>query len=656
MISLGYNLHYESFFMFKVALAGHQNVGKTSLFNLLTGKNNKTGNWEGVTVELDRGPLLFRNKVEIFDLPGLKSLQDTTATPDQIVAKLFLEEEKPDLVINLVTLNNLEEELLLSFELYELGLSLLIVVIIDNEEVIEFTFLNSPVFTFHHKARGMIRNLIKEIDYLCYNKENNLSHDEYYNQIGCNNVQSKAEILNSKKLYIQGITKSINHKEEKNYTGLLDKILLNPIVALPIFFMIICTILGCTIWGGNLFKESFENFANTVFIEPIIGCITKFGGGELLLNLYQDGIGSGIKTLFGFIPLLFLLYFMLGIIEESGYMARISLIMGEKIGKIGLSGKAIIPLVLGFGCNVPAIMGTRIIGDPKERLLTILLIPFMSCGARLTIFALFASNFFPDSPILVIAFLYLFSIFLALLVAFILQKQFKKEKNLLPPLLPSYKRPQLGKITKQVLYKIKHFVLHTGGLILGTSFLLYSLTALQLSHLKNFEIKFNPDLTEDSFLIQLGKTITPIFSPLGIASDNWPAAVSLLTGVVAKEVVASTLITLYEIKKDEAIITEEPIIKGFFNENQAFAYLLFVLLYFPCVTVFAVMKKEVGLKIAIYSSIFYTLLAYFIATIFYQISLLTGAALEVNLLLLVLSLLVLVYPSKKLYDLFMKNN
>ena len=355
-------------------------------------------------------------------------------------------------------------------------------------------------------------------------------------------------------------------------------------------------------------------------------------------------MGPGIKIIASFIPLLFILYIALGILDESGYMTRASIVIGKLAAKVGLSGKSIIPLMIGFGCNVPAIMGARIIENERQRVLTIILIPFMSCGARLTLFALFASSFFPENSAIVICCLYFFSVFLAGIVAVVLQPYFLDAvQDTADQLLPKYRFPRLIIIAKHTIYKIKHFIIETGQTITIMSIILYWLSVIpaDIAQLQFDSINFDEQVSKNSIIVKMSQNFSQIFEPMGITEDNWPAAVSLVTGIIAKEVVASTLLTLYDIQESTDITPGEIIKKYFKDSANAFAYILFVLIYFPCITVFSVIKKEVSVKVAIYSSIFYTVLAYIIAVSFHQISLYFGYSIPISLMILIAAITII---------------
>lgn len=641
----------------KVAIAGCANVGKTTLFNLLTGKKNKIGNWEGVTVDVDHCNMLFCKNVLIFDLPGINTISRETNAKDQITTRNFLLKEDIDLIINVVNADHLKRDLQLSIELYELAKPMLIVIIGNVKDDIKIEFLNLEVICLDFKKKGVIGNLIKKIKDILSEEKCVRSMKEHCEKIGYDlvlednllNAISKLddiqyEVIKQKRQ--EFIDKSVVevHSINRDLTDALDRFVMSKIFAIPIFIFIIFSLLFLTIVGGEFFKPYFEEGVSLAIINPITSALVSVGVPNFLTQTFKYGIGSGIKIIASFLPLLSILYILLGIIDESGYMTRASITIGKIGSKIGLSGKSIIPLIIGFGCNVPAIMGTRIIENERQRLLTIIMIPFMSCGARLTIFALFASAFFRENGVLVICSLYFFSVFLAGIVAWIIQPYFiSEQKDRGMGILPRYRWPNLSTIFKHTLAKIKHFVLEAGQTIIVISVVLYLLAVVPASFSNKELDSLEDGIDENSILVEISKKFTFLFRPIGISDENWPATVSLITGVVAKEVVASTLITLYEIQEGDQKSPQTLVQKYFGNEANAFSYILFVLIYFPCITVFSVMKKEASAKIAILSSIFYTILAYVIAASFHTISLYTGYSISVSLAALTIIILFIGY-------------
>jgi len=618
--------------LFKVAIAGCPNVGKSSLFNLLTGKKNKTGNWEGVTVDTSYGKMLFSDDILIFDLPGIKGIEQYNNTVDQIKSSNFLLKEDINLIINVISLEHLARDLQLSIELYELGKPILIVIPNHYGKEINLEMLDLEFMSLDFKKKGIIRDLINRIKSICYEKTGRV----------LTNLSKHCDLIypnNAKRSIARArvVDKAIEHLDinyDNSITKVVDMFVMNKFMAIPIFILIICTILFLTIIVGEFFKGYFEEGADFFIVQPITYGLDYINLPQFLISTFHYGVGPGIRIISSFIPLLFILYIALGILDESGYMTRASIVIGKLATKVGLSGRSIIPLMVGFGCNVPAIMGTRIIENERQRTLTIILIPFMSCSARLTLFALFASSFFPENSGLVICCLYFFSVFLAGIVAFVLGPCFiDKTNNNTDPLLPRYRLPRFVMLLQHTIYKIKHFILETGQTITIMSMILYWLSVIPMNVTQE-NINFDETVSENSIIVKFSQNFSQLFKPIGITEENWPAAVSLLTGVIAKEVVASTLLTLYDIQETDSITPQEIIKKYFKDPANAFAYILFVLIYFPCITVFSVIKKELNMKVAVYTSIFYTVLAYIIAASFHQITLYLHYSIPISLIVL----------------------
>ncbi len=647
--------------MFRVAIAGCANVGKTSAFNLLTGKKSKTGNWEGVTIDIESAQMLFAKDVLIFDLPGLNTISRELKAKDQIASRNFLIKENIDLIVNIVNVDSLIRDLQLSVELYELGRPM-IVLLSGNTSGIELEFLHLEVIQLDLKKKGIIGHLIKRIKDIVNSARDDRSMKDHCKNIGyelvlennlINTISSLdndkyAQVQRAREEFVNKSISDIKSSNHKDFTDTLDRFVMNKFLAIPTFILIICCLLFMTIVGGEFFKTYFEESASLLIIEPLTLALDKIEMPSFITQTFKYGVGAGIKIIASFVPLLSILYILLGIIDESGYMTRASVVIGKIASKIGFSGRSIIPLIIGLGCNVPAIMGTRIIENERQRLFTIIMIPFMSCGARLTIFVLFASAFFQENGVLIICCLYFFSIFLAGTIAWVLQPYFiSREKDQDIQILPKYRIPNFQLIFKHTLSKIKHFISEAGQTIIMISVILYLLSAVPANFFNTKLDTLEDSIDKNSILVEISKKLTYIFHPIGISDENWPATVSLITGVIAKEVVASTLITLYDIQESEKISPRVLVRKYFENDANAFSYILFVLIYFPCITVFSVMKKETSTKIAVSSSIFYTFLAYGVAASFHKISTYVNNSIALSLVILMAIIFFIGYIGRK---------
>ena len=441
-------------------------------------------------------------------------------------------------------------------------------------------------------------------------------------------------------------------------------------MGLPIFLGVMYAMFWATINLGGAFIDFFDGFFGTIFVDSSATLLGLMHAPNWLIAFISTGLGGGIQTIATFVPIIFMLYFILSLLEDSGYMARGAFVMDRVMRFIGLPGKAFIPMIVGFGCTVPAIMATRTLENKHDRLLTIFMAPFMSCGARLPVYALFAAAFFSKSGQNVVFALYLIGIVLAVATGFLLKKTlFAGEAAPFVMELPLYHTPRLGHIFLHTWDKLKGFVIKAGKV------LMIIVTILGLLNSLGTDGSFGNEDSEKSVLAVTGKVITPFFHSFGIGKDNWPAAVGLFTGLFAKEVVVGTLNSLYssvaEDGEEESFDFWESIgesfksipdnISGLFTVEtfadplgiemgdltdeegvaqdlelepatfsamrerfngpmSAFAYLLFILLYVPCLVAVAAAYKEMGWKYTLFQVYYSTMLAWVVATLFYQIT------------------------------------
>ncbi len=451
----------------------------------------------------------------------------------------------------------------------------------------------------------------------------------------------------------------------RSTTDRIDHWVLHPLWGLPIFLLIMFLVFSLSVNLGSGFVDAFDLTAQALFVDTPRLWLEQLHAPEWLIALLADGIGAGIQVVASFIPVIAFLFLFLSILEESGYMQRAALMMDRLFQRLGLSGQAFVPLLVGFGCNVPAVMAARTLPDLRDRIMTILMTPFMSCSARLTVYVLFASAFFADYAGLVIFLLYLAGIGAAILTAWLLKQ------TLLPgepkPLLlelPTYHRPSWRNLLLNVRNKLKGFILDAGKLIVLVVLVLNFFNSL------GTDGTFGHEDQPDSVLSVTGKVLTPLVEPLGVSEDNWPAAVGLFTGLLAKEVVVGTLDALYQNMEDQlepeqdehlsfwqsvqaawvtvpayfadfghALLdpiglgsligasaeeigahqsTLDKMVHYFDGYAGAFAYLLLILLYFPCVATFAATKQELGWRWALFSGGWSLFLGYTAAVGFYQ--------------------------------------
>ncbi len=685
----------------KVLLVGNPNCGKTTIFNLLTGSTQRIGNWPGVTVEKKQGYCeLSKQKFEIVDLPGVYSLNvDDSSAQDNIITAREVEDKDVDLIVNVVDACHLERHLYLTTQLLEIKKPLILVVnMLDiaknrqiniNQELLAKKLNCSVVFMQANKKFGMDdlqRQLVKPIPNLSAFKLNfpkdinkiieelskkiiindNLDEDiayfKAYRQLETMDVihsgyPEDIDILMADTRYtaINAIINTVQKnsgKQRDNLTAKIDKIVLNRFFALPIFVGIMYFMFLFSINLGGVFRDFFDIATDAIFVKGAAYLLTKAHSKRWLISIFAYGIGRGINTTASFIPVIFMMYFFLTLLESSGYMARAAFVIDRVMRLLGLPGKSFVPMIVGFGCNVPGIMAARTLESERDRILTVLMSPFMSCSARLAIYVVFVSAFFPSGGQNIVFSLYLIGILMAVFTGFILKKTFLTGST--SPLiieLPTYHLPTLFFLLKDTYTRLRFFLIRAGKLIIPICILLSIMDSWLIS-IGNEEI---------SIIAYFGKKLVPLFAPMGIGVDNWPAVVGLITGTLAKEVVVGTLNSLYshtvqlnpndfnflyEIKSafsalhanivnfgaafsnpfaasvnktDLSATAYGVMIDKFHTKIAAYAYLLFVLLYIPCISTMAAIKQETARKYMLFSIIWSVVLAYIVASVFYQV-------------------------------------
>ncbi|PNT92628.1 ferrous iron transport protein B [Clostridium thermosuccinogenes] len=582
--------------MITAALLGNPNVGKTTLFNALTGANQYVGNWAGVTIEKKEG--FFGKNVKIVDLPGIYAMD--TYSNEEKISKEFLQRDDVDVVINIVDASNLSRNLYLTFQLRQFNKPVVLVlnmmdvakakgVEIDCDKLSKR--LGVTVIPISATKKTGI-NKLKEV----------LENSNFFTSLIDNDCQldNEADIYRHIEEILKECTRTTGG-DTITPTERIDKLVLNKYLAYPFFILVMYLIFQFTFsWVGQPLSDMLDMLVND-YLVPWVGSLLS-DSNEWFQSLIIDGIMGGVGSVIVFLPVILTLFLGISFLEDSGYMARAAFLMDKIMRRMGLSGKAFIPMMVGFGCSVPGIMSTRTLESEKDRKLTALLVPLMSCNAKLPVYVLLASVFFPGKQTLIIFSLYLLGIAMAFIVGWIFDKTiFKKDEEPFIIELPEYKMPEMRDLLIHTWRKGESFLKKMGTVIFAASVIIWFLSSFNFSGLADIN---------DSFLSYLGKAINPIFIPLGFGT--WQNSVSLLTGIVAKEVVVGSMGVLYggDLKS---------ILPGFFNPLSAYAFLVFVLLYTPCISTVAAVKKEYGGKMMALSIVYQILLAWVVAFIVYSL-------------------------------------
>ncbi|OUQ59517.1 ferrous iron transport protein B [Tyzzerella sp. An114] len=624
--------------MITAALAGNPNCGKTTLFNELTGAKQHVGNWPGVTVEKKEGRYKKNDNINILDLPGTYSLSPYSA--EETIARDYIVNSKPDIVINIVDATSIERNLYLTMQIAQTGTPMVVALnMMDEVETMGIDIntsklsemLGVPVVPIVARSGKGIDRLMEVTRDTAEKSLAPIKHEIYdkIKKIEESKNDEEADIMAADMRYEyidKVVDKSVFKPDKKNLTksDKIDKIVTNRVLALPIFAVIMYLLFACTFSENFLFIEGLPSpgvwLAGVVetawgaATEAVAGVLASAGVSEWLNQLVIDGIMGGIGAVFGFIPLVLVLFVLMSFLEDSGYMARVAFVMDRIFRKFGLSGKSFIPLLMGFGCSVPALTASRTLESEKDRKITMMVTPFMSCGAKLPIYLMFVATLFADSNRTLIIFsIYFLGMAIAIISSLILNKfMFKSENSGFIMELPKYRIPSLKSVAIHAWDKVKGFAIKAGTIILFSTILIWFLS--------NFNMSGMCDM-EESFLATIGNAIAWIFTPLGF--NDWRASVGVVTGWIAKENIVATFGQLFAGVTDEtaieAIMAGEqslPEIGDVFTKVSAFSYMAFNLLCMPCFAAVGAMRREFGsMKWTLKAVAFQMVTAYVVALI-----------------------------------------
>ncbi len=722
--------------MTTIAIAGNPNCGKSALFNALTGIRQTTGNWPGVTVERKQGSMrLEEQRVDVIDLPGIYSL-DALSLDEQVTRQYLLSREA-NVVINVLDAANLERNLYLTVQLLEMGVPLVLAInmmdvaekrgiSIDIEQL--SAKLGCPVVSIvavadrgikqlkqalvqvieQQVSAGFSLTMDSELENAIVEIRSQLPDQEYdYNsywlalkllegdqsvcQLDCGSELSaditrwrqhiqdvyaeSADVVIADSRYghahaITQLVVKMRGKVKRYLSDRIDQLVLHRLLGVPLFLFVMYLMFMFTINFGGAFIDFFDGVAGALFVDGLSQLLASIGTPEWLNLILAQGLGGGLQVVATFIPIITCLYLFLSFLEDSGYMARAAFVMDRFMRSIGLPGKAFVPMIVGFGCNVPAVMATRTLENQRERKLTILMNPFMSCGARLPVYVLFAAAFFPSNGQNLVFALYLIGIVMAILTGLIMKHSLLSgESSGFLMEMPTYHVPTFKGIALRTWDRVRLFIRDAGKVII------IMVLALNVLNSIGTDGSIGNENSEHSVLSVIGKGLTPLFEPLGLAEDNWPATVGIFSGILAKEVVVGTLDSIYsqmsreggpagaeqgfdlaqslsaavatipqnlasiselildplgisavETADSVAVAADLEITGGVFGvmathfdgQAGAFAYLLFILLYFPCVATIGAIVRETGMAWAGFVAFWTTSIAYVSATLFYQ--------------------------------------
>jgi ferrous iron transport protein B len=713
---------------YNLVTVGNPNSGKTSLFNALTGARQQVGNWSGVTVDKKMGEFSAGgHDYQLMDLPGIYSLANQEASLDEQIASRFVEGQQPDLLLNVIDAANLERSLYLTLQLRELGLPMVVVLnkmdilqkrrvtidesllsqalgcpvvslsahnrqqvaalkgqihqfigqpqpalVLDYGQQLEadITELQTLLAPHHLSARGRALRLLEEDEAI----QETLQPGQ---QAAASNLVSRAHNAQDIDLQLADLRYGHIHHwcqqacQQKGKLTVaqserLDRVLLNRWVGIPFFLLVMYLMFMFAIKVGSAFIDFFDIMGGALFVDGVHHVLGLVNAPEWLGAVLADGFGVGLQTVATFIPVIGCLFLFLAVLESSGYLARAAFVVDALMRRLGLPGKAFVPMLMGFGCTVPAVMATRTLNSERERLMTSAMSPFMSCGARLPVYALFAVAFFPESGQNLVFGLYLIGIVVAVLTGLFLRNTLLPGKSdSMVMEMPDYEWPRPVDVAIKTWHKLKSFVLGAGKTIVLMVAVLSVLNSL------GTDGSFGHQNQGNSVLSHISQAVTPVLHPIGIRDDNWQATVGIVTGIFAKEAVVGTLNSLYagsggeeeeseysllgslqealatipanladidptdpmgikvgDLEDKQAAAEAQEVDTSTYGNMQthfdgaagAFSYLLFVLLYMPCAAAMGALVRETGRKWALFTAAWCNYMAFLCATLFYQLA------------------------------------
>lgn len=637
------------------ALVGNQNCGKTTLFNALTGANQHVGNFPGVTVDSKMGEISSAKGCSVVDLPGIYSIRPYST--EEIVTRDFVLNEKPDGIINIVDATNIERNLYLTLQLLELGIPMVLALNMMDEvranggtvdikmmsellgiPVIPISaakndgiseLVNTAVSTAKKKIKpkvqdfclpGPVHRCIHAVSHLIEDHaqqcgisprfaatkliEGDMSFAEKL-ELDKNELETiehsvkemetergldaNAALADMRYSFIEGVCEKavVKCRESKEHlrSVKIDNVLTNKYLALPLFLVIMLLIFWLTFGVIGSFLSDLLSAGIDSLTAVTDKALTAYGINPVVHSLITDGIFTGIGSVLSFLPLIVVLFFFLSILEDTGYMARVAFVMDKLLRKIGLSGRSFVPMIIGFGCSVPAVMSARTLSSERDRKMTIMLVPFMSCSAKIPIYAVFSAAFFPDYAALVMSALYISGLLVGIITALILNKTaFKGNPVPFVMELPNYRLPSAKSVLLLMWDKAKDFLQKAFTVIFIATVIIWFLGAF------DSRLNYVTDSSQ-SLLASVGKLISPIFAPLGF--NDWRISTSLLAGLSAKEAVVSTMSVL----TGTGLENLGGALSSMFTPLYAVSFLVFTLLYTPCVAAIATFRAELGSRL-----------------------------------------------------------